>query len=220
MEVIRSSYKSKLGITNKFVRLEDLSKRKSTTIYRASTVLLFVIVLIIPIQVIGNNNGNFSNEMKINDTTIYDLKIILVKVYVLDDHDDGILGAGEIFCKTDINGDDYETEHVDANDGEYANFNVQIYRDWCYELDISIEVKESDYDFDDSLGKYEDVMRPSNGTKILTTDTQDAQIYLNIIILERSSQGLGISGTFFISSTLVVTLFLITKRKRRINETI
>ncbi len=118
--------------------------------------------------------------------TFFRVKVKIVAVYVVNDHDGFGLGAGEIFVEGTANGNYTRNPSVGnelaLNDGENGTLNIFVLDTLAQQVNVTFEVRDRDTaDADDSLGFATLFLTtPTNGTFDLVTDIGDAHLYLTI----------------------------------------
>ncbi|MHA2253178.1 MAG: hypothetical protein ACXAD7_22645 [Candidatus Kariarchaeaceae archaeon] len=117
----------------------------------------------------------------------YYVTVTLTELYVIDDHDGLGLGAGEIFIQGGVNGERMRlpssTTEYSLNNDESAIINQIMFTGVVKQIGFNFEVRESDIDFDDSLGfVFGSLSDPVTETIDLTTDVGDAILTFDITV--------------------------------------
>lgn len=120
--------------------------------------------------------------------TLYEIDVTATVIYVENDHDGTLLGAGEIFIEGSVNGNPIRYpsvgNEISLNDGESAEISELLFSGTSTAILINYEVRESDTDLDDSLGFiYQHITNPTNGSFEYYTDLGDAAITFRIDVI-------------------------------------
>lgn len=157
------------------------------------------------------------------EKTIFHVAVEIKNVIIYDDND--WPDKGEIYCYSVINNNIHRTKIIEEVDnGDIISFNEIIYNGWCYELDIFVEVFDSDSGVhleDDSLGFISEIRNPTNLTIIELTDKNEALIEIGIIVYDISSVNTSLKSVLLLSfslSFIVLLRFLLTSLKIRKNR--
>ncbi|MCE7735728.1 MAG: hypothetical protein GPJ54_12670 [Candidatus Heimdallarchaeota archaeon] len=115
----------------------------------------------------------------------YQITVTLVAIYIVDDHDGTLQGAGEIFLQGGVNGNKSRfpsaTEYAINNGENITAIDEIVLFTKAKSIDIKYEVRESDPGSpDDSLGFVSYVANPANESVELITDLTDARVYFDI----------------------------------------
>ncbi|MCE7735479.1 MAG: hypothetical protein GPJ54_11415 [Candidatus Heimdallarchaeota archaeon] len=117
--------------------------------------------------------------------SLYDISVTATSIYVVNDHDGTLQGAGEIFIEGSVNGNPIRFPSVgnelSLNDGESATISELLFSGTSAGILIIYEVRESDAELDDSLGFiYQNIKNPVAGSFEYYTDIGDAAITFQI----------------------------------------
>ena len=144
------------------------------------------------------------------------VKVTLLDVYIIDDHDGALLGAGEIYFNFDINGSEFSTGQTDTDSGNNVTLNFVLF-DSLIEDQSSLYFYVSCYDYDDLdsddfIGEYNFTL-PSldlatfvatyGNYEVFTLPDTDAIFYFEVIVEETITLPPEVDETAYITVTLV-----------------
>jgi len=154
-------------------------------------------------EYIDNNLTDFTSDGSIeyyeNDIVeemnenYYDINVKLLNVAIGDDDKDGFgQGAGDIFIEGYVNGNYTRYPEIDnelqLNANENINVSVQLMNSLAFNYHISIEVRESDLDTDDSFGFINFAPNNIDNTSlVLETDTGEATLTFEITTIYKTN---------------------------------
>ncbi|MCE7747817.1 MAG: hypothetical protein GPJ51_05430, partial [Candidatus Heimdallarchaeota archaeon] len=144
------------------------------------------------------------------------VKVTLLDVYIIDDHDSFPLGAGEIYYNFDINGSEFSTGQTEIDGGNNDTLNFVLF-DSLIEDQSSLFFYVSCWDYDDLdpddfIGEYNFTL-PSldlatfvatyGNYEVFTLPDTDAIFYFEVIVEETITLPPEVDETAYITVTLV-----------------
>ncbi|MCE7734796.1 MAG: hypothetical protein GPJ54_07975 [Candidatus Heimdallarchaeota archaeon] len=136
------------------------------------------------LSVPGSEVFNYDDDLTGITLDQFRLVVTVINIFVANDHDGTLQGAGEIFIEGTANGNysRYPTvgNEYSLNDGEDIDTSINLLDEIVYRHSLLLEVRESDTDTDDSLGliSYE-ITSFTNKTEVLVTDIGDATVTID-----------------------------------------
>ncbi|RMG25855.1 MAG: hypothetical protein D6732_21965 [Methanobacteriota archaeon] len=124
--------------------------------------------------------------------SFFKVDVNITRLEIIDDHDGGLSGAGEIFVEGLANGNYSRYPSIgnefSINSGETITTNINLLSTIASTLNVTLEIRESDTGSDDSLGLITFASTTlANTTLTLTTDIGDAIVDLTITVYPYSS---------------------------------
>ncbi len=144
------------------------------------------------------------------------VKITLLDVYIIDDHDGALLGAGELYFNFDVNGSEFETAQIETDTGNNVTFNFVLFDSLIEDasnLYIYIDCWDyDDLDDDDFIGDFNFTMLSLDLATFVATygnyevfehTGTDATFYLEVIAEDNVILPPEVDETAYITVTLV-----------------